>query len=415
MTGITQCEVLAPKGKNGVAGVYCNGESRLAASLITNIVELRQKSAFFASAWWARNTHVNTIGGHLLRTSHGHPGPGYDRTFISTEDGGTLSLDVSHVDEKRESKDGEPFVLMVAGLGGSSTDPYTKAMAAACTNKGWRSAVLCMRGTGDGPVTSPRLFSARRGSTDDVRHAITHLRESGHVKEGTPIVGVGWSLVGCIMSNTVLEQSERRLPAAQRVSAAAILGAPFDLKDSAVTLQRFPNNFYDTRMGKGLLTFGLPLLAKFGTRFKNYVGDVLEVDEAKLRGCRRVKDFDEHLTAPFFGHASADAYYEYASTTSRWSSVGPDCPALIISALDDPIVGKKGIPFEAARKDPNMMVVATDHGGHLGWVESRRAGCGYAIELDKATWTERVVLSFFETALEHAKTAPAPKGSESAV
>ena len=70
-------------------------------------------------------------------------------------------------------------------------------------------------------------------------------------------------------------------------------------------------------------------------------------------------------------------------------------------ALDDPVVGTAGIPFEAARQNPNVLLVATQHGGHLGWCEGVGKGCGYASDVKSPSWTEEVVLDFFENALQH--------------
>merc|ERR1712118_619538 len=87
-----------------------------------------------------------------------------------------------------------------------------------------------------------------------------------------------------------------------------------------------------------------------------------------------------------------------------WSKVlflSPAVPLCIISALDDPVVGTAGIPFEAARQNPNVLLVATQHVWHLGWCEGVGKGYGYASDVKSPSWTEEVVLDFFENALQH--------------
>ena len=379
-----------------MAGVYCNVESKLVSGVLRKLKELNSKDRFFASPWWARNRHINTLAAFFFRSVGGHSGVGYKRELIKTEDGGTLSLDVSQIGDKY--KEGTPFVLMIAGLGGSSEDPYTKAMAAACAQKGWRSAVVCMRGTGNGVVTSPRFFSARRGSTDDVRQAITHLRNAGHVEDHVPIVGVGWSLGACIMTNTVLEQ-EKLGHNRNSLKAAAALACPFDLGEASKLLENFPNSVYDARLAKGLVNLYKPHAEKSEGVSKNYMGEDFKVDTEKIVQVQRVKHFDDHLTAPFFGFGSAMEYYAYSSTRTRLNEASPSIPMVMISALDDPIVGDFGIPFEAARNNPNLVLIATYHGGHLGWVEGSHLGCGYAKDQSKPSWTEKVVLNFLEHAV----------------
>ena len=78
-------------------------------------------------------------------------------------------------------------------------------------------------------------------------------------------------------------------------------------------------------------------------------------------------------------------------------------PTLCISALDDPVVGNAGIPFEAARTNENVLVVATSYGGHLGWCEGTQLGCGYATDPSKNSWTEDLVLDWFDHCLSSDK------------
>jgi len=382
-------------------GVYFNPRSRLVQRFVDATEAVRKRAKFLRTPFWARNGHVNTVVGHMFRGgSRSHPGEGYDRLFLKCDDGGTLSVDLTKTDSIAATSDADPFVLMIAGLGGSSADPYTQAMTSACARRGWRSAVICMRGTGNGPVTSGRLFSARRGSTDDVRHVMADLRARGVIKDSQPIFGVGWSLGGCIMSNTVLDQDE--MSPSVRISAAAALGAPYDLHQSSELLKPFPNWVYSYRMAQGLVNILRPIAHNFDNVRRNFLGEEnFEFDAELAYKSKSILDFDEALTAPFFGFASAKEYYDYSSPGKRFSATSPSVPFACVSALDDPVVGSEGIPFEAARENENVVVVATEGGGHLGWCQSLGLGCGYARDPSQNSWTEDLVLDFFETALKH--------------
>jgi len=397
-------ENYVPKGNDGTPGLYFNKDSELACRLVQNIKEFRSKSAFFTSPAWARNRHVSTLVSHFLRVLTGHPGKGYERKYLRAEDGGTLALDMTG--GSKRANNGGPLILMIAGLGGSSDDSYTKSMAAAAAKKGWKSAVLCMRGTGNGPVTSARFFSARRGSTEDVRFVVSHLKDQ---YPDTPIVGVGWSLGGCIMANALLEQDKLVEADGSKpkgfLSAAAILAAPFDLNHSTKVLDQWPSTIYDTRLGKGLVSRCMPHIEKFRADFQEHFDSKGKpLDFAKIVSSKRVRDFDEHVTAPFFGHDSATDYYSHSSPAARINGAAPEVPMLVVSALDDPIVGSAGIPFKAARENPNLFLAATEHGGHLGWVEGLSQGLGYDMSTKQdaesipPSWTERAVLGFFQHA-----------------
>ncbi|QDZ24188.1 alpha/beta hydrolase [Chloropicon primus] len=402
-------------------GLYFKVGSSLARGFISATEAVRKRSKFLRTPWWAKNGHVNTLVGHMLRGTRGHPGEGYDRMLLRTDDGGTLSIDVTKAAGVGEKGVGgateEPFVLMIAGLGGSSADPYTQAMTSACARRGWKSAVICMRGTGQGPVTSGRLFSARRGSTDDVRFVMRELKTKGVIEEDQPIFGIGWSLGGCIMSNTVLEQDELDPPL--RIEAAAALGAPYDLHESSELLKPFPNKIYSSRMAQGLVNILKPVAHVFDGVHKNYLGEEnsFEFNGDKCYECKSILEFDEALTAPFFGFKSAKDYYDFSSPGRRFSESSPSVPTILVSALDDPVVGNVGIPFEAARKNENVVVVATDSGGHLGWCQSTHLGCGFAKNTQETSWTEDLVMDFFHQALQQrqAKTGDAASSKAEAV
>jgi predicted alpha/beta-fold hydrolase len=45
-------------------------------------------------------------------------------------------------------------------------------------------------------------------------------------------------------------------------------------------------------------------------------------------------------------------------------------PSFFLNALDDPIVGRRAIAFDAFKKNENVILVTSRHGGHLGYHES---------------------------------------------
>src|SRR5258708_30950839 len=53
-------------------------------------------------------------------------------------------------------------------------------------------------------------------------------------------------------------------------------------------------------------------------------------------GLRAIREYDEAITAPYGGYASADAYYGASSAGPRLGALTR--PALVLAALDDPMV-----------------------------------------------------------------------------
>ena len=113
-------------------------------------------------------------------------------------------------------EDEGPFLLLLSGLGGGSQDTYVRAQAAAAVERGWKVGVLNMRSCGGSPVTSPRFFSARHGSVEDVRTATTWIRTN---IQPTSLAAIGWSNSGTIVCNALSEPDSL-------INAACCLAAP---------------------------------------------------------------------------------------------------------------------------------------------------------------------------------------------
>ena len=68
-------------------------------------------------------------------------------------------------------------------------------------------------------------------------------------------------------------------------------------------------------------------------------------------------------------------------------------PTLTVQALDDPIAVADSIPRDVIKANPNVILLETETGGHLGWEAGPEAPFG-------APWPDEVVMRFFEALLE---------------
>lgn len=64
-------------------------------------------------------------------------------------------------------------------------------------------------------------------------------------------------------------------------------------------------------------------------------------------------------------------------------------PLLFISALDDPVVDPESMPVDVPEKNPNVIVVLTRRGGHLGFLEG-----WWPTGLN---WSDRLMAKFLST------------------
>ena len=99
---------------------------------------------------------------------------------------------------------------------------------------------------------------------------------------------------------------------------------------------------------------------------------------------RTVREFDDAITAPCCGYASAAEYYQRASALRVADRIA--VPALIITSQDDPVV-----PFEAFRTpqiagNPHIQIIAPESGGHCAFISRSRGPQRY--------WAEARIVEF---------------------
>ncbi|EQD54854.1 alpha/beta hydrolase fold protein, partial [mine drainage metagenome] len=105
-----------------------------------------------------------------------------------------------------------------------------------------------------------------------------------------------------------------------------------------------------------------------------------EYDLRDLRGLYDLRRLTAELIERYTDFPSLDAYLSgYALVGSRLASL--DVPALIITALDDPIIPAGDLTRLA--RPPTLRIVATRRGGH----------CGFLERLTGPSWAERRILA----------------------
>ena len=83
-------------------------------------------------------------------------------------------------------------------------------------------------------------------------------------------------------------------------------------------------------------------------------------------GLRSVWELDDRFTAPSFGFGDAANYYRTQSAIGYLA--GLRVPALLIQAKDDTFVPFAIYESEAVRSNPWIRLMATERGGHLGFI-----------------------------------------------
>ena len=148
-----------------------------------------------------------------------------------------------------------------------------------------------------------------------------------------------------------------------------------DLNASADAIELRSNIIYNIRFVWSLRTRMRRKARLFPERY----------DASRLRGVWSIREFDDVYTAPHSGFGNVANYYARASSLQFISRI--TVPTLIVHAQDDPF-----IPFESFRHpdiaaNPNVVLLAPEQGGHVGFVSADREG-------EDRFWAEVMAVEF---------------------
>jgi predicted alpha/beta-fold hydrolase len=176
----------------------------------------------------------------------------------------------------------------------------------------------------------------------------------------------------------------------RQVRAIAAISPAMDLAASADALHERGNRLYEWH-------FLVGLRRRMRRKAQLFPG---LYDISRLGTLRSIREFDDHITAPYCGYADAADYYERASASRVVDRIA--IPALVIYADDDPFI--RVLPESRAklRANPNIRVIEAPHGGHCGFLAARN---GY-----DGRWAEREAITFFETIARQRQQSRTTKG-----
>jgi uncharacterized protein len=296
----------------------------------------------FTPASWIRGPHAQSV-----MSSVGRRVARFESTLqrVELSDG-----DFVDVERFAGARPDAPLLVICHGLEGSSRATYVRGLVGEAAVLGFACAAVNFRGCSGVPNRLPRLYHS--GVSDDLAQVVEHL--AGEMP-GRAIALAGFSLGGNV---TVKYLAERGSHAPAEVCGAAVVSVPFDLAACAEVIDGpgFWIRVYRTRFLRGLRRKAREKASQFP-----HVIDAAAVDAA-----RTITHFDEYVTAPLHGFASAADYYARCSSGPLLSSVRHTL--LIIAALDDPMVPARSLPLELAGGNPHITLVTPAAGGHVGFV-----------------------------------------------
>jgi predicted alpha/beta-fold hydrolase len=306
--------------------------------------------------------HVQTLVGRALRSRDAVP---LSRERWTTPDGDFLDLDFT-----RDPNPASPLVLVIHGLEGSATRNYCLETYRALAHRGVSAVGLNLRSCSGEPNLKARAYHS--GETEDLRWVVGQLARR---YPSRPLGAIGFSLGGNMLLKFLGEaRRDDATQAAGSLSAAVAISVPFDLAAGSAHLERSwaGRNIY-------LPYFLRSLKRKVDAKAHLFPDDI---DLDTVRRATTLRDFDQALTAPLHGFASALDYYE-RSSSARWLD-SISTPTLVLQSLDDPFLPRSALPSEALDRNPWIHAELTPRGGHVGFLEGSPWHPGFWAEASAA-------------------------------
>lgn len=309
------------------------------------------------------NPHAQTV---LRSWLPERPSPLPARRTLILPDGDLLDLDILHpTNGPQEGRDNAPSappaatlghgpfpsaaqplagraVILLHGLEGSSRRPYIQAMLHRIAGGGGVGVAMNFRGCGGSENRSRTSYHA--GWIQDLEEVV-RWTASSFPDHSLGIVG--FSLGAAITLNFLA-----RSPLSERIASAAAISPPLDMRRISLHLQHGMARAYERYF---LASLREKTKAK-QSRFHDY---------PTFTG-RSLYAFDDQVTAPVHGFASAEDYY--ASCSGRRFLPDIKAPTLLVHSLDDPICVMDREESEALGRHPMIHPCITGRGGHVAFL-----------------------------------------------
>ena len=293
-----------------------------------------------------RNPHLATLAGNFWTRPNSESRWPVLAVHYQTEPGVQVLVHTQH-------PGGDPHgeLILVHGLEGSSEAGYARSMAYAALESGYVTHRVNLRSCGG--TESLALSNYHSGQTSDVLHILQERKRAS----GLPLFLMGFSLGGNVSLKLAGELGEAG-PAL--LAGVCAVSTPIDLASCAEALGKPQNYIYKQR-------FLSRLMEKIRTRHAQ-APQIYTLEH--LPKVRTIFDFDDYYTARLFGFGTAGNYYRTQSSNQFLEKIR--VPTLIVAAKDDPLVPFEVYNHPAFTQNPHLRLVAVEHGGHIGFIASRR-------------------------------------------
>jgi uncharacterized protein len=309
-----------------------------------------QKSSYTKPPFYQFNGHLQTIIPAFRKIK----GVKFRRERIVTLDNDFLDLDWLDNNTNR-------LVVLTHGFEGNSSRPYMLGMAKIFTENNWDILSWNCRSCSEEINKAFKMYN--HGNIDDLEYVINHATT---IKNYEEIILVGFSMGGNI---TLKYASLKAHPSVKKVIAYS---APLDMKSSIEILAERRNWLYR-------LNFEKKLQPKLEKKRLQYPDKLNKQDISHTEWKKQLHTYFCKIN----GYKDLESFYEKGSALNFIPQI--KIPALIVQAINDPMLTPECFPYDLATNHPFIHLETPQYGGH----------CGFSLANDSQfSWAEHRALAF---------------------
>ncbi len=277
---------------------------------------------------------------------------------IKTDDGDFFDVDYpsEHFGPSADTKR-TPIVIIVHGLEATYRGAMVTKMAEEYMAQGFAPVLFSFRGCSGTPNKTPGGYHV--GFTNDVDLLAKILQKRFPQRK---IYLSGFSLGGNV-SLKLLAELGSTASTERNIFGAVTMSVPYDAVGSGASIDAGWNKYLYAKNFLGTLK------RKAEEQHKLFPN---AFDIEQVRSSQTIGEFDRAFIAPIYGYKDQFDYYQKNGSKAWLPKIR--VPAISINAKDDPFIPEHTLP------DPHKDVMGApvrlvyhDHGGHCGFVASRRS------------------------------------------
>ena len=249
-----------------------------------------------------------------------------------------------------------PILFFCPGMTGDITDPYVINLCIEGLKNGYHVVVYQMRILNENFGVDE---TGKMNFSEDIDICLDIIRNK---YPKAKIYGISGSF-GANNLLFYLGDKNKNLPKnKKKIDAAVSFSNPFNME--------ICSRIAEGTLVSTIVTF---LEQKNSKKIKDSIEkcpNLTYINIQELLECESPLLFDEIFNGKLHGYKTASEYYRNISAVKNLTNI--DVPVLCINSLDDPITPYQAIAYDDIKLYPNIFLIVTDKGSHMGFISNEK-------------------------------------------